>query len=224
MASPEVVAGQIVRENIQIDRETAGRLAGILPGDVVPPSQAVAPRRIDPDAFQRLVRAAAVVAAGLDPALTPDPPPPVLWERNGSRLLVQVAGVHGKLGDGLVDIVVPVLCDELAKRAADITTTFVTGSTDRPAGALAVTEDRPRGPALVVELWHEPLVAYAWHTFVRATSALAHVGATDSSGRLLITVGVAVTPDGIATVPMARHPSDKFGAASPAGTPKDVVR
>jgi hypothetical protein len=66
------------------------------------------------------------------------------------------------------------------------------------------------------------LIAYAWHTFVRATSALAHVGATDSSGRPLVTVGLTATPDGIAIVPMARHPSDRF--ASRPATPTEVVR
>ena len=183
MSSPEIVAGQIVRESLHLEeildervrKELEARLAGVLPGDVVAPALTINPRKISPDDLQRLIRNAAVVAAGLDPALTNDPPPPVLWERGGSRLLVLLAGVRAKPGDGLVDIIVPVQCDELAQsdRLAEVTVTFVTGSPDRPAGGLAVTEDRPRGPALVVEVWHEQLIAFAWHTFVKATAAMA---------------------------------------------------
>src|SRR5207248_3147854 len=148
-----------------------------------------------------------------------DPPPPVLWERGGNRLLVLIGGVHAKPGHGFVDVIVPVQCDELTKidrgsapatGGADVTVTFVTGSPDRPAGALAVTEDRPRGPAVVVEVWHEQLIAFAWHTFVRATAALAHIGAPDVSGRDLITVAITATPREVTVQPMARHISDRF--------------
>src|SRR4051812_26189326 len=98
MSTPEVVAGEIVRESIHLEeiRDPQARkvletqLAGLLPGDVVRPALAINPRRITPDDLQRLIRAAAVVAAGLNAALTDDPPPPVLWERGGNRLLVLV--------------------------------------------------------------------------------------------------------------------------------------
>src|SRR5436305_211184 len=59
MPSPEVIAGQIVRDSLQIDPETARRLDTVLPGSVVPPSTTARARRINPDPFQRLIRARA---------------------------------------------------------------------------------------------------------------------------------------------------------------------
>src|SRR4051812_38045225 len=100
MYAPEVVAGEIVREMElnELDADTRkiveAKLAGVLPGDTGRPALVATPRHVRPDDLQRLIRTAAVVAAGLDPALTADPPPPVLWERGGSRLLVLVGGVR----------------------------------------------------------------------------------------------------------------------------------
>ena len=41
---------------------------------------------------------------------------------------------------------------------------------------MTTTEDHPRGPAVVVENWHEPLIAFAWQTLLIATSAVAGFG------------------------------------------------
>ena len=150
-----------------------------------------------------MIPGAAVTAAGLDPAKTPMPPPPVLWQDSGNQLLVQLAGVHADLGDGFVELTVPVSCDQTGD--AKVTVTFVTGTPDRPTGGLATTEDRPRGPAVIVENWHEPLIAFCWHTLVIATSALSATIGSDLAGNALITGGLTATAKGLAVTPMGRH-------------------
>lgn len=217
--SPTVLAGQALfsATNLQqvLDPKTfqlvETQLGPLLPGMIVKPGAVSPPRTLNPDALQLIVRAAAITAAGLDPARTASPAPPVLWDQGGNQLLVDIAKVSAVVGDGLIDVVVPVRCDQTQGIDAAITVTFVTGSPDRPAGGLAVTESRPRGPAVVVDVWAEPLIAFAWHALVIALAALSGTGATDPAGQPLVTIGIAASANGVSLAPMARYEFDRFG-------------
>jgi hypothetical protein len=114
-----------------------------------------------------------------------------------------LAGVLADVGDGFVELTVPVACDQTGD--AKVTVTFVTGTPDRPAGGIATTEDRPRGPAVIVENWHEPLIAFCWHTLVIATSALSSAIGSDLAGNALVTAAFAASAEGLAVTPMGRH-------------------
>ena len=124
--------------------------------------------------------------------------------------------MRANLGDGLIEIVVPVTCDQTGD--VEISVSFVTGTPDRPAGGIATTEDHPRGPAVVVENWAEPLIAYAWQTLVTATAALSSAGGTDLAGRKLITAGLAISAEGLTVTPMAPH-TFLAGSAAMTGLP-----
>ena len=205
------IAGQLRAQSLDLSaikdpRERAlvqKQLQAVLPAVAVKAGATAAPMTIGPDDLERLVPAAAIAAAGLGPARTPSPPPPVLWEQDGSALLVQVAGVRAQLGDGYVDIVIPVTCDQTGP--TEVTVTFVGGSAARPAGGVMTTEDHPRGPEVVVERWPEPLVAFAWATLVGATSALSGAVGVDTSGRALVPAAVTFAPNGLTVVPIGRH-------------------
>jgi hypothetical protein len=211
MAGPEAVAGAILLANAlrQADLDDRTRLlvstelAPVLPGQLVPPGTVVDGLTLTVEELPLLIGSAAVVAAGLDPAKTPSPPPPVLWAERGNRLLVHIAGVHGTVDSGLVEITIPVECDETMH--TEVTVTFVTGSADRPSGGVATAEDHPRGAAIVVENWAEALIAYAWRVLVIATSAMAGIGRQDHAGRALIANSLEVDPKGLTVRPMARH-------------------
>lgn len=185
--------GKLVRE----------QLGEVLPGRLVQPGQAVAQRRASGDDVLVLLRSAAVTAAGLDAALTPDPPEPLLWEDGANRLLIRIAGVSATLDDGLIELTLPVFCEESGE--AEITVAFVTEAQDQPTGGICITEDHPRGPAVIIENWHEALIAFAWHTVVVATGALSGVVGADASGQSLVTASISVSRDGLAITPMARH-------------------
>ena len=205
------VAGQIFAANLDLSAITdpkaraivARQLATLLPAAAVAPGGAAPPLTAKPDELQRLIPAAAVSAAGLDPARTADPAPDVLWEDAGSALLVHVAKVRASLGDGFVDIVVPVYCDQT--KDTEVTVTFVGGSPDRPAGGVVTTEDHPRGAPQVVERWHEALIAFAWATLINATSALSGAVGLDAAGRPLVSAALTLSPDGLGVLPMGRH-------------------
>ena len=184
------------------------RLPGLLQLQPIPPGSTVPPVAVVPDALTRMLQAGIVTAAGLDPARTPSPAPPVLWEDGDAQLLVELAGVSCATGDGWIEVRVPVRCDEVGE--ATVSVTFVTGSAERSAGLVAATEDHPRGPAAVVERWHEPLIALAWHALVEALRALAGTSGTDLAGRPLVPVSVAVSPNGVQVLPMGRLLSDRW--------------
>lgn len=203
------LAGEILFREATADldprvREAVDKqLAGILPGRLVRAGQTVDERRTRGDDVVRLLRSAAVSAAGLDPERTPDPPPAVLWHSDDNQLLVRIAGIGARLDDGLIELTIPVFCEETGE--AEVTVTFLTESPEQPTGGICVAEDHPRGPAIVVERWHEPLTAFAWHTVLLATGALSGVIGADASGQPLVTAALSVTREGLAVTPMARH-------------------
>ena len=208
---PESAAGALVASRAlqqtnlspQIQAEIIKALGDLLPGRPLTAGTAAADRALAPDGLAALIPGSAIIAAGFDPAVVSPPAPDVLWQNGGQQLQVQVSGVHANLSDGLVEIVVPVTCDQTG--STDISVSFVTGTPAQPAGGVATTEDHPRGAAVVVENWAEQLIAYAWQTLVTATSALASAGGSDVAGRNLITAGVEVSATGVSVTPMARH-------------------
>jgi len=208
---PEAVAGAILARDAiaradldpQVKAQVVKQLGPILPGQITGAGSTPGDRSIAPQDLAALIPGAAVTAAGLDPATTPMPPPPVLWQESGNALLVKLAGIQATLGDGFVELAVPVTCDQTGD--TKVTVTFVTGTPDRPTGGIATTEDRPRGPAVIVENWHDQLIALCWHTLVIATSALSGVVGADLAGKSLVTAGLMATPKGLGVTPMGRH-------------------
>lgn len=159
------------------------------------------PVMIPLDLVRQELRRSLLVAAGLDPLRTPKENPPVLWDDGSSRLLVHLDQVEISLGDGTADVVLGIECDEIGHDR--IVCTFVTSSLRRPAGFVWASETRPRGPAAVVEIWGEALVALCWRTLVEiAASATASLG-VDAVGQPLIPSTVIASPDGLLVVPMA---------------------
>ena len=187
----------------QLKAQVLKTLADVLPGRPTAPGAAASDRTLNPQVINALIPSAAVTAAGFDPATLTPPVPNALWRNGNQQLLVQVSGVRANLGNGLIEIVVPVTCDQTGD--VDISVSFVTGAADRPAGGIATTEDHPRGPAVVVENWAEPLIAYAWQVLVTATSALSSAAGSDLAGRGLITASLAISSEGLTVTPMGQH-------------------
>jgi hypothetical protein len=215
---PDAIAGAalttqaLARVNPDAAAQVIKALGDLLPGHPVRAGSAAVDRTVPADTLTQLIPSAAIVAAGLDPAKTALPVPAVVWTSGANTLLVKPAGVTAALGVGTVDITVPVMCDQTGDTT--VTVTFMTGTPDRPAGGIVTTEDHPRGPAIVVENWAEPLVAFAWHTLVAATDALSGGAGGDIAGHGLVTAALAVTKDGLGVTPMGRHAFPAGGLTS----------
>jgi hypothetical protein len=202
IASAFLLRDALARLDDQTRASVTKNLAGVLPQGT-PAGTVGADRVFRPDELRSLIPSAAVAAAGLDPKRVSMPPPPILWESGGNRLLLRLAGVQAQLGLGTIELTIPVSCDQTGDTA--VTVTFLTGTPDRPAGGVTTTEDHPRGPDVIVENWHEPLIALAWQTILIATGAIAGAVGADFSGQPLITQALAVTTDGLRVSPMAQH-------------------
>jgi hypothetical protein len=173
------------------------------------PAVAVPPKRLPPgttgsdialdvQSLQRLVTAVAEEgsAAGQQ-----------VWSRDSSELAVITGKVTVALDDGLIVVTIPVSCDQLA--SASIQVPFAAGGKDSPSGMVLATEERPRGPEMIVDLWGEALTAFAWRLLVAVMYRVALQSGVDEDGAGLVPIAVTAAKDGLTLLPMARHAFDR---------------
>jgi hypothetical protein len=147
-----------------------------------------------------LLRVAAKRAAGL---IRPTKRTEAVWVRGDSELAVNLVAITVKIAAGLIVVTIPVRCDQTANASVDVF--FAVGSPDQPAGLYASTLRRPSGPALIVGIWGDALVAFAWQCVLGMVSGLAGAIGKDARGNVLVPVEMAASERGLQIVPMARH-------------------
>src|SRR5262245_8704400 len=133
--------------------------------------------------------------------------PAVVWSKDGSELLVFAGKVRVQLASGLVLVTIPVQCAEAG--SAMIQVPFAVGDERRPAGLLVATEERPRGPAAVVDLWGDALIAFAWKILMGVATQASAASGADESGAGLIPAAIVAQPDGLRVQTMARFAFDR---------------
>jgi hypothetical protein len=186
-------------------KQIEARCPGLLPPSPLDPGGIGPEIPLNPDELQKLVTAAVPKAAGLPPGSAAES---VVWTLAGNELLVLLAKVTVKLvGDGIALVRIPVHCDQV--EAAAVTVPIAVGDNKRPAGLLAATEDRPRGPAAVVDVWSEALTAFAWQALLAIATAVAAGAGTDVDGAPLVPAGLTASANGLRILTMARHPFDR---------------
>ena len=131
----------------------------------------------------------------------------VVWTRHGTELAVLVDQVRVFTADGAAAVDLPVRCDQT--KDATVRVRFALGSDRRPAGMVATTDERPFGPAEIVDGWGEALTAYAWQILVHSTASLADAAGRDADGAGLVPVGVRATREGLTVATIARHTFDR---------------
>ncbi len=132
----------------------------------------------------------------------------MVWSDGTNELLVAIAGMSVKTLDGLVQVTIPVSCEETGRQT--ILVTFATGSAKNPTGLIFATDTIPEGPPEIVEIWGEALIALAWTSVLRVLSTLANVSGADLDGAGLIPVGLAASNSGVKLLVMARHTMDRI--------------
>lgn len=171
---------------------------GLIPPDPLGAGQVGPEIPIDPKAAVTLVQAALRPARG----------DTILLREGENELLVEVAKIDLRFGDGTVIVAIPVRCDQV--RRAIVQVPFAIGSSKRRAGLIAATESAPRGPLVVIELWGEALIALAWQALLGVAAALAAESGRDVDGAGLIPVALTATEGGLQILTMARHPFDRI--------------
>ncbi len=126
-----------------------------------------------------------------------------VWVRGDSELAVSLDRVRLSTADGLIEVTIPVRCDQTGE--VDVDVLFAVGSRRQPAGMFASTHRRPRGPAVIIDTWGEALVAHAWQCVLGMIAGLAGAVGKDHRGNVLVPAEMIASSDGLHILPMARH-------------------
>jgi len=174
------------------------RCPGIVRPEPIPPGKPGPEITLDAKQTAALFAAAARSTAGADS---------VLWDDGENRLLVHASKVSTQIDDGLIVVRIPVQCDQVRK--AEVQVAFAVGSEKMPAGMLAAVESRPRGPAEVIDVWRESLIAFAWQTVLRMSTALSAETGTDKDGAGLVPMSLTASRKALSIRTLARHEFDR---------------
>jgi hypothetical protein len=178
----------------------------LLPADPVGAGTVVATIPVNTDQAQRLFVPAAAAAAGIDP-IKGDPKTLVKWREGDRELVIVPAAVRVQFATGVIAVSIPCFCDQT--QAALVHVSFAVGDPKQPAGLIAATDVRPRGPAIIVDAWGDALVAYAWHIVLEVVAGVAGEAGRDVDGSRLVPIGLGASGEGMFVVPMARHTFDR---------------
>ena len=144
---------------------------------------------------------AALLRRALQPA---DDEPVVVWRDADSELALHAGRTRVEVREGIVVVALLVECEEAGGRA-EVVVPFAVGSEQRPAGMIAATERRPRGPVIVIDRWGEALVATAWEALLDIASVTAAGAGEDTDGEPLRAGALLASAGSLAVVPQARH-------------------
>jgi hypothetical protein len=138
-------------------------------------------------------------------ALAPEGDEPVVvWRDADAEVALHVRRTRVEVRDGLVAVALLVECQETGG-PVEVVVPFAVGSEERPAGMIAATERRPRGPAVLVDRWGEALVAAAWEALLDIASVAAARAGEDTDGEPLRAGALLARRDALAIIPQARH-------------------
>ena len=180
---------------------------GLLPTAPLPAGTVAPPINIKADQAVRLFPAAAAIAAGIDPFSTEPALALVKWQEGDRELVIYPSKVSARFANGVIAVTIAVSTDQTGDAAVFVS--FVVGSPKQPAGLVATTSARPIGPAVIVDSWSKPLIAFAWHVVLEVVANLAGAAGRDVDGSRLVPIALAASPNGLSIVPMARHTFDR---------------
>jgi len=131
----------------------------------------------------------------------------VKWQEGDRELVIYPSKVSARFANGVIAVTIAVSTDQTGDAAVFVS--FVVGSPKQPAGLVATTSARPIGPAVIVDSWSKPLIAFAWHVVLEVVANLAGAAGRDVDGSRLVPIALAASPNGLSIVPMARHTFDR---------------
>lgn len=140
----------------------------------------------------------------------------VVWVAGDSELAVIFNEIAIDFDDGMVRVAIPVRCDQTGDAKVEVF--FSIGSEKQPAGLYASTFSRPNGPEVIIGVWGEALVAYAWQCVLGLVSGIAGAMGKDQRGNVLVPVEMTASRRGLQIVPMARHRFAGSSGLKPAGS------
>jgi hypothetical protein len=127
----------------------------------------------------------------------------ILWRKAGSEVLFHPQKTRIEIRDGL--IIVGIVLESVQTKVATLTVPFAVGTEQRLANTVMVTEERPRGPLLLVEIWGDTVIAAAYEAVLQVISGMATAAGSDQLGQPLKPGAVIAGKGGLTVVPQAFH-------------------
>ena len=174
------------------------------PPKPLPPGGAAAPVTVPAAAVEQLTIAALGARYSV---IGQQPPAQVIWQDADGEVLVHLDQTKVVMFSGLILVALTLETDETGK--GQLIVPFAVGSPASPAGLLAVTEQRPRGPEQLVDRWGESAIAAAWLALLDLAHGLALQRGVDIDGSRLIPGAIVCDGASLAVVPQARHERDR---------------
>ena len=156
---------------------TKPRLPGRFQPGTLTTQPLTVPQRDAQVALREVVRLVADLPLGTSPI--------VVWEHEGSELLIDTGSIALVCGDALVSVSVAVSCDQVPERTR-ITVPFGVGTPDAPSGLVMSTLRALDGPDLVTSRWSEALTAFSWESLVELSRRLCEQLGHDAAGLPLV--------------------------------------
>ena len=177
---------------------------GHRPPKPLPPGGAAAPVTVPAAAVEQLTIAALGARYA---AIGQRPPAQVIWQDADGEVLVHLDQTKVVMFPGLILVALTLEADETGK--GQLVVPFAVGSPASPAGLLAATEQRPRGPDQLVDRWGESAIAAGWLALLDLAHGLALQRGVDTDGSRLIPGAIVCDGATLTVVPQARHQRDR---------------
>lgn len=127
----------------------------------------------------------------------------VVWATKGNEASVLLDSLRVATDDGLVLVGLTLDTDQTGPQ--ELTTVLAVGSDTRPAGLLAVAEERPRGHGDLAATFAEPVIATAWRGVLLVVAAAAAASGQDAFGDPLVPGALAASAKGLTVHTIADH-------------------
>ncbi len=127
----------------------------------------------------------------------------IIWTARGNEALVLLDTMRLALDHGLVFVALTLETTQTGPQ--ELTTVLAVGAKDRPAGLLAVAEERPRGHGALAATFAEPVIATAWRGLLLVVAAVAASAGRDADGDPLVPFALTATPDLLVVHTIADH-------------------
>ncbi len=164
-----------------------------------------APIHIDKQSLTRLFRLALQPAKQLS-STNKNPKPnndPVIWQLDEAQVFFYPDKTKVEIADGL--ILVGIVLESVQTGQATLTVAFATGRNGQLSGTVMTTEEHPRGPELLVNIWGDAVIAAAYDAVLQVTNGIAAEVGNDLQGQVLRAGAIVTTKKGLGVIPQAYH-------------------
>lgn len=131
----------------------------------------------------------------------------VVWTDGDAELLVRADKSRLVLTEGFALVGLPVFTEQTGE--VEVVVPFATGTTKAPLGLVLATEPEPRGPAVLMPRWGDPLVAAAWQALIDLVRELAAASGVDARQEPLLPAVLGTSSKGLHLTAQARHAFDR---------------